>query len=87
MKKVYEKPMICYESFASSTNLAAGCEMIVNTSAAYVCGIPTNFPDDFVFTEGVNSACTVPGYNDTVQNGNDTFCYHNPDGGPNVFNS
>ena len=88
MKKVYEKPMICYEGFASSTNLAAGCEKIVTTQTMNICGIEVFFGDEkmMYFTYGADgSNCTDNGIGSETTN--DGFCYHNPTESTNLFNS
>ena len=86
MKKVYVKPMIYYESFASSTNLAAGCEKIVGTPSMYLCGITTSDPDTVYFAYPVDgSLCNEEGRGDMMTY--DNFCYQNPSDGNNLFNS
>ena len=86
MKKVYKKPMICYESFASSTNLAAGCEKTISNQTMYVCGITTSDPETVFFSTSVDGGdCNAPGTDDIQTN--DGFCYHNPLDSQNLFNS
>lgn len=82
MKKRYSKPEIMFESFTTSTNIAAGCENIFGLYSRGVCGIPTNVPGMTIFNEG--SGCTVQGNDESVHNG---LCYHVPTAGDNLFNS
>lgn len=81
MKKIYEKPEIVFENFSLSTNIAAGCEVINDLPSVNVCGYIGDF-DDPVFTSTVTGCISKE-----VDSMNNTFCYHVPDGGPNLFNS
>ena len=38
MKREYTKPIIVFENFSMSTNIAAGCEHITNNHVENVCG-------------------------------------------------
>lgn len=60
MKKVYSKPVIIYDDFRLSTNIAAGCEKITTTQAQGTCGIVVDGIPGMVFSTGI-SGCTVTG--------------------------
>ena len=82
MKREYKKPIVVFENFCMSTNIAAGCENKVTNATLNTCayissgGIAT-------FTDELVNVCDF-----TSSDGKwDGFCYHNPDGGPNIFNS
>lgn len=90
MKKAYIKPEIIFEDFTLSTNIAAGCEVIVN-QAMYQCpyqaGRGSNtknvFTDEYggcEWSEGViYEADGTPSYNGV--------CYHVPMESNNLFTS
>lgn len=81
MKKSYVKPEILFESFSLSTNIAGDCENIITNSTEGVCAYETT-GGIATFTDSIN-ACDF-----TSSDGKaDGFCYHVPDGGPNIFNS
>ena len=81
MKKEYTKPEIVFESFSLSVSIAAGCEEKIDNKSEYQCayyssgGIAT-------FT-GLIDECDFTSSDGTA----DGFCYHHPEGGPNIFNS
>lgn len=79
MKKQYEKPRICYESFALSDRISAGCEGIANL-AEYQCSIYIKDLDVTIFTIDLVCEETPPG-------GDDTICYHAPTEWNNVYSS
>ena len=81
MKKAYSKPDIVFEDFSLSTNIAAGCEEkpFNNTSE---CGV--KWAKKIIFTESMNGCTTKIVSGDSEY---DKLCYHNPDGGYNVFYS
>ena len=92
MKKKYEKPMILFENFAMSTNIAAECA-IKDVPATYgECGI--DLPGlGVVFVTGIQ-ACdngfAIPDIDDdpTIIDAKfDKFCYHIPQQNSNLFNS
>ena len=90
MKKNYEKPMILFEDFTMSKNIAANCDFtdVTATQDQTGCGIAHEIIDPFTgqITTGtifVSGICTLP-YNDGDYEG---FCYHNPDGLNNLFAS
>ncbi len=80
MKKTYTKPEIRFESFAMSTSIAVGCDLITPLpSSEGSCGYPTR--GGVVFLEGTQ--CTTYPQNG-LYNG---FCYHVPVETSNLFNS
>ena len=91
MKKKYEKPMVLFEDFSMSTNIANGCDFteVTATENQYGCGIEHEYQDPFtgqiitgtIFISGI---CTSPYQDDEEYNG---FCYHNPSDTNNLFNS
>jgi len=80
MKKSYSKPEIAYESFATSTSIAIGCELITPMpSYDEYCGYPIQ--GTVVFVEGAQCK-------NKPQNGEyNGFCYHVPNEYNNLFNS
>ena len=80
MKKRYAKPMIVFESFMLSTNIAADCgnraEML---SADYVCGkLFSNGMMVFMSgMQGCNDVTVIPDQDGDGSWG--TFCYHIPE--------
>lgn len=87
MRKTYTKPEIMFEGFAMSTSIAAGCEVITNSTYG-ICHISTR--DGNLFTMGADSTCdTAPQTADGTfsSNGYDNLCYHIPQPSANVFNS
>lgn len=90
MRKVYEKPMIMFESFALSTSIAGDCERLVNAPSANNCGL--NFGAYVVFLDSMVGICKGDeGIIDTIggQDEYDGFCYHTFTGTTegNFFNS
>ena len=79
MKKPYEKPRICYESFALSDRISAGCEGIANIGE-YQCPIYIQDLGVSIFTIDLVCDETPPG-------GDDTVCYHAPTPDNNVYSS
>lgn len=80
MKKYYQKPEIAFESFALSTSISAGCELVTPLpSSEESCGYPIRGGTVFV----VGAQCT-----NTPQTGtHNGFCYHVPNDKTNLFNS
>ena len=74
MKKQYVKPELYFEDFELSTSIAA-CEDNSGTYAMNVCGIKIPGVDGTVFSKDI-TGCTVTGVD-----GDDSICYHNPNGG------
>ena len=81
MKKTYSKPEIMFESFAVSTNIAAGCGDMKEYAefAADACGV--TFGNMVLFFDTI-AACKNP-----VSDGYENICYHNPSDDNNLFNS
>lgn len=84
MKKTYTKPEIMFEDFSLCTNIAAGCETVIDNPSRDACGYPIEgLPNRFLFIDTVQ-ACTDK-INDDKRDG---FCYHIPiDDTNNLFNS
>lgn len=80
MKKTYVKPEIMFESFALATNIAAGCEKIIDTQSQNQCGIDMGGGKTIFIS---SSICTTV-QSDGIYNG---FCYHVPTEDKNIFNS
>lgn len=86
MKKAYSKPDILFESFSLATSIAAGCEVKLDTQAAYVCGI--KFDNTTIFTNDVTNCRADKGGTVIADGGTaDQLCYHNPYEANNVFAS
>lgn len=91
MKKTYTKPEISFESFLMSTNIAGDCELKADTQSNYnTCGLV--FGDKILF--GTNlTGCTKYGDHSLLfkpyekKEGYESFCYHTPTTGTNIFNS
>lgn len=81
MKKAYSKPMITFESFTLSTNIAAGCERIVGNPSKGTCGIMGS--DGETLFSGFCDVDWMSKYGDDY----DGFCYHVPFDNNNLFNS
>ena len=102
MKKVYEKPAIIFESFASSVNIAGDCEVRTNTANQGNCGIPGWVMGSVLFLDHDESLCTgfgrveldtkyswLDGSVSGYDDGYDIYdqlCYNTPSG-DNLFNS
>lgn len=99
MKKVYKKPMIMFESFASSVNIAGDCEVKTNTPNTKQCGLDW-YGDNVLFLDIEGTLCKGeiglitpgPGGDDGFMEGpfgeHDMLCYHVPNKGlNNLFNS
>ena len=89
MKK-YTKPMIVFESFTLSTNIAGDCEIFNNNNPSKgTCAYIVKFGkgETHFFTSSIG-ACIAQEQDDGsfVINGN-TFCYHVPDESYTLFNS
>ena len=98
MKKVYKKPEIMFESFASSVNIAGDCEIKTNTPHSGICGV--TYGEMYLFMDNAISLCThritpeknIEGNDDVsipyTEDGFDQLCYHIPnDRKSNLFNS
>lgn len=82
MTKEYVKPQIVFEEFSLSTNIAAGCNIIISNSTQGVCAYEDVRNNKNVFTEAI-SACTTK-QDDGASNG---ICYHVPIETNDLFNS
>ena len=87
MKKGYEKPLVLFENFSRSTDLAAICEKKINTQAQFDCGIPFEGTGDFGFDFTIYSDEAVGICNMEPSGEYDRVCYHVPDESYNLFNS
>lgn len=91
MKKTYEKPEILFESFVSSTNIAANCHPIIDTLSEGSCAYEAIVGETWrnIFTEAI-VACELKdgkytdGKEDEIFGG---ICYHVPTNGSSLFNS
>ena len=90
MKKVYNKPEILFESFASSTNIAANCKVKIEGHSQGTCPYKVSAGDQTwsIFT-GDFSVCTtneadLDNNADGAYNG---ICYDVPFDGNSLFNS
>ena len=82
MKRTYTKPEIVFEDFTLSTNIAAGCEVKIDTQAQGNCGY--EFGGMVLFLNG------IAGCSDEIEDDGSRFnglCYHNPTDLNNLFNS
>ncbi len=86
MKKVYVKPMIMFEDFTLTTNMAAGCEIKIEGQSNGNCGYYSAFLDTPIFVTGV-SGCTKKIEDGSVENVNGKICYDVPISTNNLFNS
>ncbi len=84
MKKTYSKPEIMYESFATCTNIAAGCELKTNLPSLNETGCIYRYGRDqiAVFSDQALGCVQIP--DDGLYNGT---CYHTPSEANNLFNS
>lgn len=82
MKKIYEKPVIMFEDFTLSANIAAGCEVKAGSPSEGTCGIPTSDPDTTYFSAGIANCNSY-----TPDGMYDGACYHTPFETNNLFNS
>ena len=90
MKK-YIKPMIAFEDFSLSTNIAAGCVNKANNQANFhSCGIEVLIVNQFgpqyvqLFTNKWQGCVDYPTTDDGEFNG---YCYHIPTESTALFNS
>ena len=80
MKKEYSKPMIDFDNFELTENIAAGCAYISSNIAPYECEV---FDKEFgytIFSDYNRCYSTPPG-------GNDSICYHVPTADFSVYTS
>ena len=93
MKKVYEKPMIMFESFSLSTNIAGDCDIPTGTYGFKICAV--DFSGTPLFLTSID-ACVGTAENpgiavDPDLTGGDgvfnSICYHVPGDFLGYFNS
>lgn len=91
MKKTYEKPMIMFESFASSVNIAGDCEVKTDTQAQGWCGLSWGGEIMFVANSECNGDYIFDSGEAEVPYGQygpfDKVCYHTPQSYNTLFNS
>lgn len=90
MKKEYSAPDIFFDSFTMSTNIAAGCEIIVDTQFRGTCGYETRA--GIVFVSAATGCNVVAEHNLTAGDGmamvaSNQVCYHVPASYMNLFSS
>lgn len=78
MKKAYVKPQVYFEDFQLSASIAAGCTKTTNLTQD-VCGV--KFGPMTIFLDSI-AAC-----DEIVTDGEDGYCYHNPDDYNRLFTS
>lgn len=81
MKKRYSKPLIAYEDFCLSANIAGNCEVKTGTPSLHMCAY-TTVTGNNVFLSGVGQCTTTE--QDGEHNG---ICYHIPYSTFRLFNS
>lgn len=83
MKREYKKPMVVFEDFSLSANIAAGCEVQLKIPFDGLCGYQPEGYDKYIFITG------VAGCQETHDNGYgyNALCYHVPNTANNLFNS
>jgi hypothetical protein len=89
MKKEYSKPIVVFENFSLSTNIAGTCEGIVNNPSRGTCAV-LGTGNIAVFDSGVtgDDGCVyTPGDLGGKNDEWDGFCYHVPTEYNNLFNS
>lgn len=86
MKKVYSKPVIVFDNFSLSTNIAGDCEKDVTNSVKGSCGMPADdlegFESFFIFTSAAEG-CTL----EMDDGSHNSICYHVPTDQNELFNS
>jgi hypothetical protein len=87
MKKEYSKPIVVFENFSLSTNIAGTCESIVGNPSKGTCAV-LGTGGIAVFTSEMSGICF---FTPTDMGGEedkwDGFCYHVPTEYNNLFNS
>jgi hypothetical protein len=84
MKKVYSKPVIMFEDFSLSTNIAGSCDVDTNVQSQNQCGM--DFSGVTVFLDTMNGcAIKVTSVGGDGEYGG--ICYHVFSNGYNLFNS
>ena len=84
MKREYAKPIVVFENFTLSTNIASGCEVKTNLHSKGGCGwIPSDrWTGGPIFTDASTNCQVTPANSDY-----DGLCYHVPTESYNLFNS
>lgn len=85
MKKEYVKPVIVFESFSLSTNIAADCDNIVGNQSEGSCAV-LGTGGIAIFNDLVHACSTYPP-GDSSGDMWDKLCYHVPLEGSKLFNS
>lgn len=84
MKKVYVTPEIAFESFALTTSISAGCDVLITTMAENQCAIPDSTTGMFMVFSGSILDCEFHESDDEY----DGLCYHvSTENNPQMFNS
>ena len=81
MKRTYEAPVMCFEDFELSANIAAGCTAIITGHTQNTCAL--DFGGQLLFIDRV-TACKDPIIDDGSES---SFCYHIPIADNKLFNS
>lgn len=89
MKKKYEKPVILFDNFALSTNIAGDCGKKTNTPAQGTCAyVVTAGPKTWnVFMSDMELCTTSEATDGAADGAYNGICYHIPTEGYNLFNS
>lgn len=86
MKREYRKPIVVFEDFLLSTNIAGDCEKIVDNPTKGSCGVLGSVPGiDNLFSKTVTGVDGCQIWNDVDDY--DGYCYHVPSDSKNLFNS
>ena len=87
MKKEYSKPIVVFENFSLSTNIAGTCEGIVNNPSRGTCAV-LGTGGIAVFSTTINGCDYTPGdLGNDKEDEWDGYCYHVPTEYNNLFNS
>lgn len=81
MKKTYVKPMVAFESFQMTSNIAGDCEEIIKNQSRDTCGLSIGGNMTAFITK--ENGCSF----ETVDGNPDYACYHVPTDDNNLFNS
>ncbi|MBR5234416.1 MAG: hypothetical protein IKW03_09420 [Clostridia bacterium] len=80
MKKAYSRPIIVFDNFELTENIAAGCSYISSNIAPYQCAVLDKEFGYTIFSDYSICDSTPPG-------GNDSICYHVPTADYSVYTS
>lgn len=86
MKKEYSKPIVVFENFSLSTNIAGTCEEIVKNPTQGTCALQGTGGIN-VFNSGMNVCEYTPGDFGDPEDMWNGYCYHVPTEYNNLFNS